>query len=224
MNTQFLIAAAGLGERLGREEPKALVPLLGRPMLLHTLDRFREAGLDHGVVLVPPGREETFSAALAGRDVRLTNGGATRQESVRNGLNALEDGTEVVAIHDAARPFVSVAAIRASIAAAAEHGAATVAIPSVDTILEGDEAAFLRATPDRRRLWACQTPQTFRVEVIREAHHRATREGFQGTDDASLVRRMGGRVKLVMGSRHNMKITLPEDLRIAELMMREGLT
>ncbi len=223
MNTRLLIAAAGLGERLGGRRPKALVPLMGRPLLLRTLDRFREAGLTEGVVLVPPGWGDGFSTILAGRGLRLVEGGTRRQDSVGHGLAALDDDAEVVVIHDAARPFVSVEAIRASIEAAVAFGAATVAIPSIDTILEGDAEGFLQSTPERSRLWACQTPQTFRVEVIREAHRRATAEGFEGTDDASLVRRMGGRVKLVMGSRHNLKITLPEDLRLAEAMVREEL-
>jgi len=211
-----------MGTRLGLDTPKALVALAGRPMLLRTLDRFAEAGLERGVVIHPAGYEADFRDALAGRAVTLVPGGARRQDSVRCGLEALDDAAEVVAIHDAARPFVSVAAIRASVEAAETFGAATVAIPSVDTILEGDADGFLVATPERHRLWACQTPQTFRAEVVTEAHRRAAAEGFEGTDDASLVRHFGGRVKLVTGSRDNVKITLPEDLRLAELVLREG--
>ena len=102
-------------------------------------------------------------------------------------------------------------------------GAATVTVPVIDTILQADENAFLVETPDRRYLWACQTPQTFRVDVIRRAHASAAAEGFLSTDDASLVRRMGEPVKLVMGSTLNIKITTPVDLSIATCLIREGL-
>jgi 2-C-methyl-D-erythritol 4-phosphate cytidylyltransferase len=99
-----------------------------------------------------------------------------------------------------------------------------VAIPSVDTILVGDKDGFLVSTPERARLWACQTPQTFRVGVIREAHRQARAQGFTATDDASLVRRVGGRVKLVLGTPLNFKITTPFDLAMAQLVLEEGLT
>jgi 2-C-methyl-D-erythritol 4-phosphate cytidylyltransferase len=223
VKTQLLIPAAGLGVRLGAEGPKALVPLAGKPMLAHTLERFRPLGLiPAAIVLIAPEHRALFETALdaafPGMALRLVPGGAERQESVANGLAALDADTEIVVIHDAARPFVATASIQASIEAAAEFGAATVAIPSVDTILEGDADAFLTATPDRTRLWACQTPQTFRTEVIREAHRRARADGFLGTDDASLVRRIGGPVKLVHGTRLNMKLTTPDDRRLAELI------
>ncbi|MCP4642828.1 MAG: 2-C-methyl-D-erythritol 4-phosphate cytidylyltransferase [bacterium] len=228
MTTQLVIPAAGMGVRLGSDSPKALVDLAGRPLLSHTLDRFRSQGLAEGaIVIVPPGRESQFRDALGDTfpDAGLTfvPGGAERQQSVENGLAVLDPGCEVVVIHDAARPFVAPSSIQASIACAREHGAATVAIPSADTILVGDDDAFLVDTPDRRALWACQTPQTFRVSVIREAHARANAEGFEGTDDASLVRRAGAPVKLVMGTPLNFKITTPGDLALAHAALEGGL-
>ncbi len=228
MKTQLLIPAAGLGARMGCAVPKALMDLAGRPMLLRTLERFRALDLIAGAVIVVPAEARgDFEHALLGAfpefRVHLVPGGAERQDSVWNGLEALDPDTEIVVIHDAARPFISMASIQASIEAAAECGAATVAIPSVDTILEGDDAGYLVSTPERKRLWACQTPQTFRVDVIREAHRAARLLGYLGTDDATLVRRAQGRVKLVLGTPLNFKVTTPADHALAELAIREGL-
>lgn len=228
MKTQLLIPAAGQGKRLGRAEAKALVPLAGKALLLHTLERF--SGMDllrHAVIIVPPGEGARFRALLDGAwpeaALRYADGGAERQESVGRGLAMLEPDTEVVVIHDAARPFVSLDSVKASIDAAMDCGAATVALPVTDTILQGDAEGYLESTPPRERMWACQTPQTFRVEVIRAAHAAAAAAGYLGTDDATLVRRNGGRVKLVMGSPMNMKITTPADLVIAEKIVKDGL-
>jgi len=197
-------------------------------MLVRTLERFRPLGLlDEAVIVAPAEALDAFRTALDDafpeKRFRLAAGGPRRQDSVANGLELLSPGTEVVVIHDAARPFASTDAIRASIDAAAEYGAATVAIPSVDTILQADPEDFLVDTPDRDTLWACQTPQAFRVDVIRRAHAEARADQHAGTDDASLVRRMGGTVKLVMGSPLNVKVTTPSDLVWAECIIREGL-
>ena len=223
---QLVVPAAGRGLRLGSSAPKALVSLAGKPMLVHTLLRFSGLGLASPVlVAAPPGSEDEFRSALAAHGLaemaHVIAGGAERQDSVRIALEALSPETELVLIHDAARPFVPGEAIRASIRAAKTHGAATVAIRAVDTILEAEDGDFLRSTPDRAHLWACQTPQTFRVEVIRDAHRRAIERGLSATDDATLVRVCGGRVKLIEGSPENFKVTTPYDLRLAEWMLRE---
>lgn len=228
MNVQLLIPAAGVGRRLGLDSPKALVEIGGTPLLVRTLARFLPLGYLAGAVLiVPPGWMNAFrdcvAEAFPRMDFVFVEGGPERQASVANGLARLDPDTELVIIHDAARPFVPASAVEASCAAAAECGASTVAIPCTDTILEADGHDFLLATPDRDRLWACQTPQTFRVPVIRAAHDAARRDGFLGTDDASLVRRMDGPVKLVMGSRFNLKVTTPADLALAELLIQGGL-
>ena len=224
----MLIPAAGMGTRLGAAGPKALLDLRGEPMLVHTLRRFEPLGLLHNtVIVVHPDHE----GAIAGACVRafpnsrfhFVPGGAERQESVLRGLDALEPATEIVVVHDAARPFVQPDSIRKSIEAAARHGAATVAIPSSDTILVADEDGFLADTPDRSRLWACQTPQTFKVEVLRSAHEAARRNGDAVTDDATLVQRAGGRVELVMGSALNIKITVPDDAVLARVIIEKGL-
>ncbi len=228
MKTQLLMPAAGMGTRLGSDRPKALIPVGGEPLLVRTLKRFQSLELlDGAVIVVTPDTRAAFEDALRqafpGLRFAVVPGGAERQISVSNGLERLDPDTDIVVIHDAARPFIGEDSVRRSIASAAECGAATVAIPSVDTILQGDADAFLVDTPDRAFLWQCQTPQTFRVEVIRSAHEAARSEGYLGTDDATLVRRMGGAVKLVMGAPLNFKITTPADLALAECVIREGL-
>jgi len=228
VKAQLLIAAAGMGQRLGLGTPKALIDIEGKPLLIRTLDRLRPLNLvDTAVILAPPEHLQAFEGAI--RDafpktrIRIVPGGAERQISVQNGLKALEPDTEIVVIHDAARPFVPVESVRASIEAATECGASTVAIPSSDTILVADKDAILLDTPDRRGLWACQTPQTFQVGTIRHAHEWARKEGYLGTDDATLVCGAGGKVKLVMGSPRNFKVTTPWDLELARWVVKEGL-
>jgi 2-C-methyl-D-erythritol 4-phosphate cytidylyltransferase len=229
VNVRLLLAAAGTGTRLGAGRPKALVEIAGEPLLVWTLRRFHEMRLARGaVVLATPGAEEEFSAVLenAGLDegITIVAGGAERQLSVQNGLAALAPDTGIVVIHDAARPFVSERSVRGAIEAAATCGAATVALPAVDTILMGDEDAFLESTPPRERMWLCQTPQVFRRAMIVDAHERAQKDGILVTDDASLVKRYGNPVKLVAGDVDNFKVTTPADIARAEAMLAERLT
>lgn len=228
MKTQLLIAAGGIGSRLGAKVPKALVELDGKPLLVRTLDQFGPLGLVASAVVVAPAShtqeiESALSAAYPGDTPKVVAGGNQRQQSVAKGLERLDKDTELVVIHDAARPFVELECIRRAIEAAGECGAATLAIPTVDTILQGDDSGFLAATPDRSLLWQCQTPQVFRADVIRAAHEAARSRAETATDDATLVCHNGGQVKLVEGSRMNVKITTPEDLALADYLVRENL-
>lgn len=227
MNTQLLIPAAGTGARLGLEGPKALAVLAGKPLLFHTLHCFETLDLlAHAVIVVPPEARAAFEGVLReafpDTPFHLVDGGPERQVSVANGLERLRGDTEIVVIHDAARPFVPPEAIRESIGAARRVGAATAAIPCSDTILEAGPDRFLSATPDRASLWTCQTPQAFRVDVIRAAHRAAQDGHLLATDDASLVREAGGKVKLIEGSPLNLKITTPADLAFAEYRIRHN--
>ncbi len=228
MKLAWVIVAAGMGARLGAGIPKALVTLAGKALAAHTIGRLVGVAEEATwVVVIPEGFEDAFDRVLRehvpGIPVRFVVGGEARQDSVGNGLAAVSNGTEIVAIHDAARPFVPAGSVRAALEAAEAHGAATVAMPAIDTILEAEADAFLASTPDRSRLWACQTPQVFRKDIIDGAHRRAREQGLKVTDDATLVRNCGWPVKLVEGSRMNIKITTPEDLLVAELALGRGL-
>lgn len=227
MKVGLLVAAAGPGSRLGRDRPKALVEVAGVPLVVRTLRCFECVDLvDRAVVVVPPKHvrdiQNCLKEAFPETSIHVVKGGSERQISVANGLAAFDEGTELVAIHDAARPFVGEQAIREVIKAAQTTGAATVAVPCVDTILESDEDGMLAATPDRNGLWACQTPQVFALEVIRAAHERAAKLGALYTDDATLVRAAGHQVKIVLGSPENIKITTQSDLAFAEFLIQQG--
>lgn len=214
MQVGALVLAAGRGDRLGSEVPKAFVSLRGRTLLDRSLATLRAVSLvDQVVPVVPAAHVNDVPGAVAG--------GAERQDSVRAGLDALEARIDWVAVHDAARCLVTVAEIESVIEAARETGAAILAIPSPDTvkIVSGDRIA---STPERSSCWIAQTPQVFRVELLREAMGKARAEGFLGTDDAQLVERLGVAVRVVSGSARNLKITRPEDLRIAEALLAES--
>lgn len=226
MKTQLVIPAAGMGRRLGLDMPKALAPLAGKPLIAVTLERLLAVGFDAPVLIaVPDGCEARFQEALAGLGaaVLFVAGGAERQQSVRGALDALDADTALVAIHDAARPFVPVAAAQAAIAAAREHGGATLAARTADTILVDNGAGFLEATPDRGHTWACQTPQVFQVDIIRRAHALASDQGLSFTDDATLARHAGCPVKLVDGGRGNYKITTMDDFLFATYLLERDL-
>lgn len=225
VDARLLVPAAGMGRRLGAPRPKALAEIAGEALIVRTMSRFEPLGLvDDSVVVYPPGYEENFRAVLQEAfprcRIHLCEGGAERQESVSRGLALVDPQADLILIHDAARPFVEADTIQAAISAADEYGAATVATPAVDTILEADGNGFLSRTPDRKHVWACQTPQVFRLDVIRAAHARAARAGTSFTDDATLVHSYGGRVKIVSGSAKNFKITTEEDARHADYLIR----
>lgn len=226
MKTQVLIPAAGRGLRLGAEMPKALVTLAGKPLIQITLERMGPLiGKGSVIVVYPEGYEKEFAEALAPlkQKVLLVIGGEERQDSVQRGLEALDNDTDIVIIHDAARPFAPIMAIRAAIEAAGYHGAATLAIPVADTMLLGNDRGFLESTPDRSLMWACQTPQVFKTDIIKGAYALAGGIRNRCTDDATLARLAGVPVKLVQGDAVNLKITTPRDISYAEYLLRQGL-
>lgn len=226
MNTHLIIPAAGLGKRLGRSEPKALVELAGEPLLVHTLRRFASLHLiDGATIMIPLHQESGFrkvlDAAFPRAQIQLVPGGAERQDSVARGLDALATNDGIVVIHDAARPFVDPAVVREAISEARKHGAATVAMPCADTILEADDRPTLLRTPDRKHLWACQTPQVFRLDLLRDAHKHAHARGLKFTDDATLVRETGATVHIVASTARNFKVTTADDLRYAAFLLEQ---
>lgn len=229
MHATAVIVAAGEGKRLGGPIPKSLVPIAGRPLVLRTLDRFFSAQSIEKVILVVGGKELAQSRALIKADPNLSHrrwilqvGGASRQESVRRGLKKLEPDCEIVAIHDGARPFVSPALIDRCVDEARQTGAVVVGVPVRDTIKVVSAEHWVQSTPARPTLWAIQTPQVFRKEIILEAHDRGMQEAIEATDDAILVERIGRPVFVLEGERTNIKITVPEDVLLAESFIRNG--
>lgn len=229
--TVALIVAAGRGERLGSERPKALVELAGRPLVQWSIDVLREVkGIERIVVALPPGIAGSAEMAtvaggvtqdVAGGLVRAVPGGAVRSESVRLALAAAGPGDPVV-VHDAARPLLTGELVAATIAALEQDltvDAAIAAVPVTDTVkrVEGD---LVSETLDRRELWAVQTPQVFRREALERALDVSREVLAQATDDAWLVERAGGRVVVVRGSEENLKVTGALDLRVAEMLLR----
>ena len=222
-----IIVAAGKGTRMGPNRDKLFLEVAGRPVIAHTWQRFVQArDIDEIVVVVREGMRPAFQELAAqyglNKPFRLVVGGAERQDSVWNGLEALTPATEIVAIQDAARPCTSAAIISATIAAAREIGAAVAAQPVTDTIKESSDGKLITRTLDRTRLWAVQTPQTFRVDVIRRALAMVRQKGLVVTDDTAACELIGQPVKLVAGATPNPKVTVPADLPYVELMLKSG--
>ncbi len=216
-----IILAGGSGQRMGAGRNKVLMELQGEPVILRAIRAFD--GLVDGVVLVS--RAEDMQAmrdllAETGLCASVVPGGATRQESVWNGLCALPEATTRVLIHDGARCLVDAETIRRCKASVDACGTGVAAIPAVDTIKQVDAGGIVVNTPDRSSLMAVQTPQGFDLALIRRAHEVAQAEGFTGTDDASLVERLGHPVQLTLGDRRNIKLTTPEDVKMAESFLQ----
>lgn len=216
-----IIAAAGVGSRMGRSTNKQFVTVAGVPVLARTLKAFEECPLVHEIVVVINVKDRTaFKKMVEGysflKVAAVVEGAETRQKSVYNGLCAVNPQSRIVLIHDGARPFIDRISIENCITAAQEYGACCAAVPAKDTIKVADAEGFAEHTPDRSRLWAVQTPQCFKYETIMHAHRKAVEDSFTGSDDAMLVERTGSRIKMVMCSYYNIKITTPEDLILAE--------
>ena len=209
MKAAALVVAAGSGERLGADRPKALVVVAGRPMVEWSLDALRAAGIDDIVIAAPPGHELPGSVP----------GGRTRSESVRNALAAAPGDAEAIVVHDAARPLVAPELFSRAVEALARADGAIAAVPVTDTTKEVGPGGVVQRTLDRSRLWSIQTPQAFRREVLEHALAVRAEVLEQATDDAWLVERAGGRVVVVESSAANFKVTTPHDLHVAELLL-----
>ena len=229
MNSKIctLIPAAGEGSRLKSAVKKPYLALAQKPILTHTIQRFEQnTAVDAIFVIVHETDFElcraTVLAPYAFQKVQsLVAGGATRQQSVHNGIRALPADADFVIVHDGVRPFVTDETIFACLDAAAEWGAAVAAVPVKETIKIANAEDFIVETPPRDRLWTVQTPQVFRKSLLEEAHQIAAAQQLTATDDAALVEQLGYPVKLVNGSYANVKITTAEDLRIANVLLEE---
>lgn len=223
--TSAIIVAAGKGTRMGPHVDKLWLEVAGRPVVAHTWQRFNDANdVAQIIVVVRDGMQPHFTELAARlqfkKPFRLVVGGAERQDSVWNGLAALSPDTAIVAIQDAARPCTSGDLIAATIAAARETGAAVAAQPVADTIKESADGKLISRTVDRSKLWSVQTPQTFRVEVIRRAIAAARAQHLVLTDDTAACELIGQPVRLVNSIAPNPKVTVPADLPFVESLLR----
>ena len=216
MTTAAILVAAGAGERLGADKPKAFVHLGGRPMVAHTVDAFLAASsVDTIIVVVPTGFEDEARRAFDTSIVTVT-GGATRQESVSAGLDACGPRVRVVAVHDAARPLITPALIDRTVAALVPPwDAVAPGVGVADTLKLVDSRLTVLRTVDRTGVWAVQTPQVCSRATLERVHARVASPADAATDDLSLVERAGGRVRLIEGERSNFKITHADDLAFA---------
>jgi 2-C-methyl-D-erythritol 4-phosphate cytidylyltransferase len=226
-----VIPAGGSGKRMGGDLSKQYLLLAGKPILAHTLERFQESGVVSAVVLVVPAEDVASVRQAIVERYRLTKvkaivpGGTERQDSVRNGLDAAGEGYGITLIHDGVRPFITDDLINCAVRDAEVFGAVTIGCPAKDTMKNVSAEGFVQSTLPRDSIWTIQTPQAFRTGIIVKAHKQAVADAYYGTDDASLVERIGLPVKVLAGSYDNIKITTKEDLALAErIMTREGVT
>ena len=215
----LLIVAAGSGSRMGGDRNKLLMPLAGRPLLAWTIDAVMQADLISwvGVVGQPIDQDEIMEiVAESPKPVAWIQGGASRQESVQRGLAAMPLSVEHVIIHDGARCLVEPSLIDACAKAVSEGEAVIAATPVTDTIKRVNVQGVISSTPERKELWAAQTPQGFSLDALKRGHSEANRKGWSVTDDASLFERLGWPVRVLESSPSNIKVTTPFDLIVAE--------
>ena len=222
MKVGAIIPAAGRGKRIGASVPKQFLEIQGRPLLHHTLMVFASCKLIDYVVLVMPRADvdEMGEDWLNKYEIvrKVVVGGEQRQDSVYNGFSSLEEGTDIVVVHDGVRPFTTPQMIIATVEAAQQHGAAITAIPVSDTVKQAADG-FVKQTVSRDGLWRVQTPQAFQCGLLKQAFKKAKKDSYYGTDEGSLVEYLGERVKIVPGSELNIKITRKEDLVLGESLL-----
>jgi 2-C-methyl-D-erythritol 4-phosphate cytidylyltransferase len=235
MKVSVILPAAGLGTRMGRAAPekagtsrKQFMLLEGSPILLHTIRKFVDTPEVVEIVVALRAEDmgwvrDLLAAERFSKPVRLVEGGESRQESVENALATLAPGTELVAVHDAVRPFIEQPVLEKVFAEAAETGAAIVGIVPVDTVKQVHRNK-IRQTIPRERLVLAQTPQVFRYDLLKQAFAKAREDSFTGTDESSLVERLDQvEVSVIMGSDRNIKITKPSDMDLARLFLAEEM-
>ncbi|MDD4801326.1 MAG: 2-C-methyl-D-erythritol 4-phosphate cytidylyltransferase [Syntrophomonas sp.] len=225
-NLRVVIAAAGKGSRMKSTTNKQYMLLNSRPVLTYSLDFFEKLEVVNEIVIVTSEQELNYCESEIVKPYKYKKvaavipGGKERQDSVWAGLQKLSSDTDLVAVHDGARPLLSVKVFYRLLEGAQEWGAAVPGITSKDTIKAVDRDDFVRQTLDRTNVYAIQTPQVFKYEELMEAYRQSYEENFRGTDDASLFEYFIGRVKVVEGDYNNIKITTPEDMLIAEALLK----
>jgi len=227
MNVRAIIAAGGRGERVGGSLPKQFIEIKKKPLLVYTVENFEKCERIDEIVLVVPEEYVGLSSyqivdVFNFRKIRkIISGGKERRDSVYKALLSLPGNTDIVTIHDGVRPFISPEKIIKSIEMCKEDKAVILALPINETVKRVEDR-FVITTLDREKLWVAQTPQTFEYKLILEAYKKAIEAGFIGTDDSSLVERLGFKVKVLEGEYENIKITTPEDLALAERMIERS--
>jgi 2-C-methyl-D-erythritol 4-phosphate cytidylyltransferase len=225
MKVGAIIAAAGSGRRMKADRPKQLLALNGTPIIVHTIRKFDAcSAIDYIIVTAP--RESLdevmrlVKSAGFKKSVTVVEGGERRQDSVFMGLKHLQPGTDIIAVHDGVRPFVPVEDIENVVRQAQTSGAAILAVPIVETVKQA-EKEFVQSTLTREHLVLAQTPQVFRTSILKEAFENAVKDEYYGTDESSLVERLGHPIAIVRGSERNIKITRPGDLTLARAFLEE---
>lgn len=227
-----ILPAAGLGTRMGAETPKQFLSLDGVPVLLFTLRRLAAcAAITDFIVATRAEEIDSLTSSVSrenfGRPMRVVRGGDSRQDSVANALTHVSPGTELILVHDAVRPLVTVNQIERVIAEAVACGAAILGIPAMDTVKEvkraslPNDVALITATIPRERVVLAQTPQVFRADLLIKAFDQARQDGVTASDEAGLVERTGHDVHVVVGSERNLKITRPGDMELSEFYLRQ---
>ncbi len=228
MKIVAIIAAAGKGKRMNARTSKSFIPIFGKPILAYTIEKFEKCKLIDKIYLIVSREEKEkccrniISKYNFSKIQELVNGGKTRQDSIYNGLKAMDRYTDIVVIHDGARPLVEENIIQDSIETAQKYGAAVTAIPIKDTIKKCGKDFIINKTLNREEIWRAQTPQTFKYDLIIQAYHQAYKEKYFATDDAAIVERFGNKVKLIIGSEENIKITTPFDIIMVENFLKRG--
>jgi 2-C-methyl-D-erythritol 4-phosphate cytidylyltransferase len=227
MRTLAIVLAGGAGKRMGTSTNKQFLLLDNKPIIVHTLQVFQECKPIDGIYLVvnhkdlPIIQEEILEQYHFSKILKLVIGGRLRQDSVRNGLEAIDEACDIVTIHDAARPFVSPSFIEKSIFLMEMFDAIIPAIPAKDTIKTISKEGFVMKTLERDTLWQVQTPQTFKYELIVKAYREGMAKKLCGYDDSTFIEYLGKKVKVMEGSPYNIKITTPEDLIFAKGLLSQ---
>jgi len=221
MKSEAIVASAGIGKRLRAKIRKPYLNLLGKPILVHTLQALSNSKDINSIIVVVNRLDKKRCEGII-KKYRIKKvkavvvGGRYRYNSVRNGLKTLDKDTDIVVVHDAVRPFIDNDIIGRSVKCAKTFGGCVVGAPVISTVKEVDRKLKILSTPKRKQLWFAQTPQVFRKNLILKAYNLKGKGLFTLTDDAACVERLGIKVKMIMGSYRNIKITTPEDLAVAE--------
>lgn len=222
-----IIAAAGMSNRMGSKINKQFIVIDNKPILAHTIEKFEACKYVDEIIVVSKEQEVEYCRKEIIRKYgyrKVTNiikGGKERQDSIYNGIMALNERTDIVLTHDGARPFVRMESIVNGIKGALDYGSCVIGVPLKDTIKVIEEDNQVHHTPNRALLWAAQTPQCFQIDLLKEGYEYAISEGILGTDDSSLVEKKGYPVKMIMGNYDNIKITTPEDLVVAQSIAKD---